>query len=148
MCLLFIFNITKTCTTYCLLLFVLTKSTIYADRSVPLISLTTESIPHQNNSTHMFPQVHPPKQTHSFSQTLRPTGQHFFLDQVRKNSSMQNWEQQDLWPGRQGRGQGKARQAGTSQTSSTVPQALSRQSRSSGITWGQPQSCTHQTRLQ
>lgn len=46
----------------------------------------TKSIPHQNNSTPMFPQVHPPKQTHSFSQTLRPTGQQCFLNKVEEKA--------------------------------------------------------------
>lgn len=66
----------------CAQLTLLTKSTICEHGSVQLISLMTKSIPHQINSTHMFPQVHPPRQTHSFSLTLRPTGQKFFLDKV------------------------------------------------------------------
>lgn len=92
------------------LLTLLTKSSICEHRSVQLISLMTKSIPHQNNFTHLFPQVHPPKQTHSFSQTLRPTGQQFFPDKMgAKKSSMHMWEQQDLWPGRQGRGPGHSK---------------------------------------
>ena len=43
---------------------------------------------------------------------------------------------------------GKARQAGTSRASDTVPQSLNKQSKSSGINRGQPQSCTHQTSFQ
>lgn len=113
----------------CAQLTLLTKSTICEHGSVQLISLMTKSIPHQINSTHMFPQVHPPRQTHSFSLTLRPTGQKFFLDKVGEKIP---------WPGRQGEGRSKARQAGISQISNTVPQPLSRQSRSSGISWGQP----------
>lgn len=40
---------------------------------------------------------------------------------------------------------GKATQTGTSAASNSIPQSLSKQSRSSGMNWGQPQPHTHQT---
>lgn len=86
------------------------KNTICEHRSVQLISLTTKSIPHQNNFTHIV-STSPSSQTNTFILLDTQTNWTaiFSWHNGGKKSSMHMWEQQDLWPGRQGRGQGQSK---------------------------------------